>query len=59
MSVDEDGFNELMKAQKERARAARADGSSWESAGKGALEGIDPSVFVGYDTLSGAVEVKL
>lgn len=59
MSVDEDGFNELMKAQKERARAARADGSSWESAGKGALEGIDPSVFVGYDTLSAQSEVKL
>jgi alanyl-tRNA synthetase len=51
LGVDEDRFNELMKAQKERARAARADGSSWDSAKAGAFAGMEPTVFVGYDAL--------
>ena len=51
LGVDEDRFNELMKAQKERARAARADGSSWDSAKAGAFAGMEPTTFVGYDAL--------
>ena len=49
IAIDEDGFTALMKAQKVRARTARADLSSWESAGNDALEGIEKTVFTGYD----------
>ena len=58
LGVDEDRFNELMKAQKERARAARADGSSWDSAKAGAFAGMEPTTFVGYDTLECASTVR-
>ncbi len=48
LSVDEDAFQNLMQEQKQRARAARADLSSWESGSDGALSGITATEFVGY-----------
>ncbi|QSO54842.1 alanine--tRNA ligase [Alicyclobacillus curvatus] len=51
VSVDREGFNQLLEEQRERARSARhaADGMN---ADRGALEGITaPSKFVGYDRL--------
>ncbi len=50
MSADEKGFNDLMRQQKERARAARGDMSD---AWKGLDLGLDatPTAFTGYDTL--------
>lgn len=59
MGVDEDGFNALMKEQKERARSARADIGGWDNAKKGALSGMEASAFVGYDSLVCDAEVKL
>jgi len=52
LSVDEDAFNEEMKKQKERARAARGDQSAWE---KNALADTDikATEFKGYTSLSG------
>ncbi len=50
MTADEQGFNDLMRQQKERARAARGDMSD---AWKGLDLGLDatPTAFTGYDTL--------
>ncbi len=49
MDVDEDGFNELMKKQRELARSSRkaSDGESWSSDGI-AFDNIDKTEFVGY-----------
>ena len=46
--VDEDRFAELMNEQKVRARAARASGSSWESAEGSPLAGLPATEFLGY-----------
>ncbi len=46
--VDEARFAELMNEQKVRARAARAAGSSWESAGESAISGLPATEFLGY-----------
>lgn len=51
LGVDVDGFNEAMKEQKETARNARADGSSWDGDETYVFENAEPTVFVGYDTL--------
>lgn len=48
LSVDEESFQKLMQEQKQRARAARADLSSWDSGSDGALSGIAPTQFTGY-----------
>lgn len=50
LEVDVDGFNAAMQEQKETARNARADGSSWD--GDEVYEfDAEPTVFVGYNTL--------
>ncbi len=50
LEVDTDGFNKAMQEQKEAARNAREDGSSWD--GDEIYEfDAEPTVFVGYDTL--------
>ncbi|XWN38650.1 MAG: alanine--tRNA ligase [Balneola sp.] len=60
IEVDEERFNELMKEQKERARAAgkfsvdQSGGSDWESVNSDS--DIEP-IFVGYDEL--AVETEI
>ncbi|MCD8179928.1 MAG: alanine--tRNA ligase [Firmicutes bacterium] len=51
LDVDIDGFNAAMTEQKETARAARADGSSWDGDEAYAFESAEPTVFVGYDCL--------
>lgn len=48
LSVDEKAFHTLMQAQKERARAARSDLSSWDSGSDGVLSGIAATEFTGY-----------
>ena len=50
LSVDTDGFNKAMQNQKETARKAREEGSSWDSDAVYNFDG-DPTVFVGYDSL--------
>ena len=57
MSVDRDEFAELMQAQRERARAARA--AMGDLAWAGIDLGLDntPTVFTGYDKLEGQARV--
>ena len=49
MDVDEDGFNELMKIQREKARSSRkaSDGESWSSDGI-SFDNVSKTEFVGY-----------
>jgi alanyl-tRNA synthetase len=49
-TVDMDGFNKEMKAQKERARAARGDLQSFNKQSKDLMEFSTPSEFVYFDT---------
>ncbi len=58
MSVDTDGFNKAMQEQKDTARAARKDGSSWDSDEIYTFENVAPTVFVGYDTLEAEATVE-
>ncbi len=55
--VDEEGFARLMNEQKVRARAARAAGSSWESAGESLIADLPATEFLGYDKSS--VDAKI
>jgi alanyl-tRNA synthetase len=57
LEVDIDGFNAAMQEQKETARNARADGSSWDADETYEFENAEPTVFVGYDTLEAAAKV--
>ncbi len=49
LSVDEDVFAELMKQQKERARAARTSVSGWSTVSQSLIHDFAPTVFLGYD----------
>lgn len=57
LEVDVDGFNAAMQEQKEAARNARADGSSWYADETYEFENAEPTVFVGYDTLETEAKV--
>lgn len=57
LEVDIDGFNKAMQEQKETARSARADGSSWDGDDAYVFENAEPTVFVGYDTLEAEAKV--
>lgn len=46
--IDSEGFDKLMLLQKERARAARADLSSWEGASKTFVSEFEKTDFRGY-----------
>ena len=48
IDIDEQTFDELMKLQKERARAARANLSGWSSASKTFLASLPKTEFTGY-----------
>ena len=48
LKTDGERFAQLMKEQRERARAARADLSSWEGAEKSALADLAKTEFCGY-----------
>ena len=52
LGVDEDGFDSLMKSQKERARAARNGAGGWDNATGSVLSGMAKTSFVGYDSLT-------
>ena len=56
MTADTEGFDRLMNEQRERARAARGEISGWSGLDLG-LEG-EPTVFTGYDALSGTGTVE-
>lgn len=49
LAVDEDAFAALMREQKERARAARANVSGWSDASKTAIAGLAKTEFTGYN----------
>ena len=57
LEVDVDGFNAAMQNQKETARAARKDGSSWEGTDAYVFDGAEPTVFTGYNTLTDTAKV--
>ncbi|MBR6290321.1 MAG: alanine--tRNA ligase [Clostridia bacterium] len=57
LSVDEEEFASLMKAQKERARAARGNISGWSSETLSALDNIPKTVFEGYTGTSSEAKV--
>ena len=48
LEIDEESFVALMKSQKERARAARANISGWSDASKSLLSEFAKTEFVGY-----------
>ena len=49
LGIDEDEFKNLMKIQKERARAARANISGWSDASKNLISEFAATEFVGYE----------
>lgn len=51
LDVDVDGFNKAMSEQKAAAKAARKDGSSWDSDDIYDFEDAEASEFVGYSEL--------
>ena len=57
LDIDEDAFNTLMKAQKERARAARGNIGGWDSTSKEIFAGIGATEFVGYAQTSAEAKV--
>ena len=57
LEVDIDGFNAAMQEQKEAARNAREDGSSWDSDAAYEFDNAEPTVFVGYDSISADAKV--
>ena len=50
--VDRDGYDKELKIQKETARNARKDGSSWEDNESYNFEDAKETEFVGYETLN-------
>ena len=50
LSADEEAFSALMKAQRERARAARGNISGWDNGTKGLLDHLPKTVFCGYES---------
>ncbi|MBQ4629314.1 MAG: alanine--tRNA ligase [Clostridia bacterium] len=55
MTVDEDGYNALMKEQKEKARAARGNDTAWK--GDETLEGLAKTEFTGYTSIKENAEI--
>lgn len=49
--VDEIGFNEQLRKQKELSRSARGDANSLSTQNKDMLDFVTPSEFIGYETL--------
>ncbi|MBR0365252.1 MAG: alanine--tRNA ligase [Clostridia bacterium] len=56
LAVDTDGFNKAMQNQKETARMAREEGSSWDGDAVYSFDG-ETTVFVGYDSLVSDAEI--
>ncbi|MGN1399012.1 MAG: alanine--tRNA ligase [Erysipelotrichaceae bacterium] len=51
ITIDEEGFNQCMQQQRERARNARSDDQSMGSQSVDLLNFVDKSEFIGYDHL--------
>ena len=56
LEVDIDGFNKAMQSQKETARNAREDGSSWDGDETYEFDG-EPTEFVGYTSLTADAKI--
>lgn len=52
IAVDREGYDKELAVQKETARNARKDGSSWEDSGNYVFEEAVATEFVGYDELT-------
>ena len=50
LATDDETFTELMKAQRERARAARGNISGWDNATKNLISDMPATNFRGYDS---------
>ncbi len=57
LSVDRDGYDSELKIQKETARNARKDGSSWDDNDSLGFEDVSATEFVGYNTLDAESEI--
>ncbi len=57
LGVDVDRFNECMQEQKDIARKARKEGSSWEGTQSYNFDIKTPTEFVGYDSLEAEAEI--
>lgn len=60
LTVDREGFERAMAAQRERARAARKGVEGWEASSGGiarGLSGLKATAFVGYESLSAAASI--
>ncbi len=57
LKIDEETFTALMKQQRERARAARANISGWSETSKTALDGISKTEFTGYTEMRSDAKV--
>lgn len=58
-SVDKDGFDQEMQAQRDRARNAREDVASMQSQNEALMNFKTPSTFVGYDQYTSEGQVIL
>lgn len=60
MTVDEDGFKEAMKIQRDRARSARNEKGvdGWKNDLSGLDLSVDTTLFIGYDSLSCKTQIK-
>ncbi len=57
ISVDREGYERELAVQKETARNARKDGSSWDDNESYSFDNAQPTEFIGYDTLTGESEI--
>ncbi len=57
LCVDVDGFNRAMQKQKDEARAARKDGSSWDAEDSYSFENANATEFLGYTQLEAESKV--
>ena len=51
IAVDREGYDRELKVQKDTARSARKDGSSWEDSESYVFEDAKETVFAGYESL--------
>lgn len=59
LGVNVDGFKAEMETQKQAAKNARKDGSSWEGTDVYEFENVEPTVFKGYDNSNLTLESEI
>ena len=57
LEIDEETFLKLMKAQKDRARAARGNIGGWDESSKKLLSNLEKTEFVGYGNTSADAKI--